>query len=334
MITDNEDLFSDLRLLPVDITLEQSLARAEAIDARRRRVRRIAIVIGILVVTGSALLTYLLNDDSTVTSVEHPPKPETVDQYHRNVLDPGPSASLPTELAVPASSSADPVLTPRPQARSMASFLAIVTADDAIRNELAIDVRSIETIRTIISPGDRVVAVDNLGKRETCINVTCAGGDMRNIVCTAPIPSPVRITLPSGGVLYDIDRLGLPQDRGPYVAVRTSGSRGDLILWYQVDKVLERILPEASKESSAQQTLHSWLQPDSTTVIEVPTGKRPWRSVTVHAPDGSALSIPVQWVDHSNGSTHVHLKMSSPATHEIRICRANGTTERFLHVVR
>lgn len=324
------ELLSDLRRQQLDITLEQSLSRAEALQSRARRIRRVLIVLSILLLSSLALYRALRTSEPADAPVSLPDINELPERITTRNPDPSsPFVSKPITRE------------PRPQrpaamtSISAPSPTSLVLDPEDLRSQLPIDSRAIETIIAMVAPGDRVVAVDNMGGHETCINVSCAGGDVRSIVCTAPVPSPVRVTSADGALLYDIDRIGVVTNAGPYVAVRTRIPRGDVLLWYRVEDNLRGIIPAPLlKKPLTVDAEHATLQPDSTTIIERSTGTSAWRRVSVLTPSGRSASVRTQWVDHRQGSTQLRIQMSGAATYEVRVARVDGSEDRFLLVVR
>lgn len=258
--------------------LRQWLERAEQLQARKRRVRRIAGTVAIVLAVVALVLALLL----------------------LRVLPP----------------------------------LQQLLRQDDFRGPLHIDANVIGTIAGTIAPGDRVVSVEDPDGRETCINVTCSGGDIRTIVCTAPAPLPVRVTTLEGTLLFDIDRAELSHMDGPHVAVRTRMSSSDVLVWYHVDERLRGIIPAVSSAVTPSVVAHSWLRPDSTAIAECATGNSAWSAVDVITPAGTPAPVNALWVAQPDGITQIRLRMPAAGTYVLRVHRVNGTRTQILLVVR
>lgn len=332
MSSEHFDLLRSVRNEEVDISLEQSLLRAEALESRKRKSRRTMLALGLI----SAVLIAIL-----VRVYEH-----TDPQSHDRSFEPSASVNAPpadTHASVTVAERAAPHRTvaasPIPRRLTLStpsSFmpLPVIIASWEVQQRLAIDVRAIETILSIIGSGDRVVSADSAGNTETCLSITCAGGDLRNIVCTAPSPSPVRVTNADGALLYDIERVDGRKPSNAQIAISVRSSRGNLLLWYEADSILRQKLTADAYPSTILPVRSSWLQPDRTAVVDLSTGNSPWQNVTIHTADGRPIDAPRQWVSHQDGTTQLRISNVRAATYDVRITRTDGSMERFLHVVR
>lgn len=330
MSKDLHKFLSDVRRQPIDVTLEQSLVRAELLQSRRRRARRIMVVASLLLLTSLGLYLALRNSAPASTSLSLTKINDSREKGTSH--EPGP---LPPFVSLPTAGARKPKGIDRMIPKNAPSLSSVVFDHEDLQVRLPIDGRAIETIVAMVAPGDRVVAVDDLGGRETCINVSCAGGDVRSIVCTAPAPSPVRVTTTDGTLLYDIDRIGTTTNAGPYVAIRTRIPRGEVLLWYRVEDNLRGVMPAPLLETTATvDAVHGMLQQDSTVVIERSTGSSPWRRVSVLTPSGRSAPVRAQWVDHRQGSTQLRIQSSGAATYEVRVARFDGSEDHFLLVLR
>lgn len=330
MTTEPNDLLRPLRQMPVDITLQASIQRAATLQSRHRRVRRTtASVIGAAMVLGVAAYVMLQPARMDTPSVVRP-------SVSTHVATPVPApVSTPVPTPVP---SAPPATTTAHGLRVMSKRAVpelrdaiIVSADEAMMRALSVDLTAVREIRAHLGSGDRVVVVDNTTDQETCIQVTCEGGDARSIVCTAPAPSPVRVTTVQGALLYDIDRADGEDRPGPYVAVRTAAGDEDVLLWYEATPDLQRKLGLTLQGSSAAR---SWLRPDRTTSILRDIGSVGWSSVAIRHVDGSSTNIAARWIDHHDGTMELVLQDVRRGTYAVEVRRADGTRDRFLHVVR
>ena len=106
-------------------------------------------------------------------------------------------------------------------------------ATPEILRSLDVDLAAYKDIRSMLGSSDRVVMVDNTANRETCIQITCEGGDARSIVCSAPAPSPFRVTNLDGGLIFDIERSNGSLASGPYLPMRTRIGDEEVLLWYE-----------------------------------------------------------------------------------------------------
>lgn len=323
MTVEPKDPLGPLRRMPLDITLEASMQRAAALHARHQRVRRTVVsIISVAAIIGAAM--YLLRPELPPAALHTEARPSTS------------GTSAPTVApAVPTTPPATKT-TYRPRMKMVVPLDAVddavvVPADVAMVQALAVDLRAVDEIRAHLGSGDRVVVVDNTTDQETCIQVTCEGGDARSIVCTAPSPSPVRVTTVKGALLYDIDRADGEDRPGPYVAVRTAVGEQDVLLWYAATPDLQRKLGTEVRGLPAER---SWLRPDHATSILRGTGSASWTSVAVRYVDGTSASVAARWIDHHDGRMELVLQDARRGTYDVEVRRVDGTRDRFLHVVR
>jgi hypothetical protein len=332
MSSEHFDSLRSLRNEKVDISLEQSLLRADALETRKSKARRTMLALGLL----SAMTIAIL-----VRMYEHTEPPSHDRSYvpsasaNARLADAHASVTV-AKLATPHRTVAASAITRRFTTSMPSSFmpLPVVIASREVQQRLAIDISAIETILSIIGSGDRVVSADSAGKTETCLSITCAGGDLRNIVCTAPSPSPVRVTKADGELLYDIERVDGRRPSNALIAIRVSSSRGNLLLWYDADSILLQKLTVDAYPSTMLPVQSSWLQPDRTAVVDLSTGNSPWQNVSIHTADGTPIDAARQWVSHQDGTTELRISDVRTATYDVRITRKDGSMERFIYVVR
>jgi hypothetical protein len=323
MIPDQTDPLRSLRAMPLDISMESTMAHLANVR-RRRRIRRViaaASVIGTLVL-GVGILQ--MSHDATPESSHRvrPSLPSTSNVVATPHVQTPPA---PTRRAVPKRrTTASPATTDK---------LPVVVGGSELLRVLAVDLRAMTEIRAQLGSGDRVVVVDNTTDRETCIQVTCEGGDSRSIVCMAPAPSPVRVTTTSGRLLYDIDRADGTDRPGPFLPIRVSVGGDDVLLWYEASAELRAKLG-ADVAMPTMPSVRSWLRPDRATSFLRTTGTTSWSSVTVRRLDGSAADVRVQWLDHADGTTEAVMHPHHRGTYDVSVVRRDGSTDRFLHVVR
>ena len=338
MKRDLDNLMTELGSAPVDLTLQQTLERAEQLQLRKRRVRRIAgAAVAVLAVVALVLLLLLLRVPASLHPLPPalPPKVfSTAPAQQQPTSTTAPSAIAPVSEHV-RTSVHHAVHSQNAHSESEAHVHGVqLFRQDDFRGPLYIDTNVIRTIAGTIAQGDRVVSVEDPDGRETCINVACSGGDTRTIVCTAPEPSPVRVTTLEGALLYDVDRADASHMDGQYVAVRTRMSSNDVLVWYRVDDRLRRIMPMESPAATPTGVAHSWLRPDSTSIAECATGSSAWAAVDVVTPAGSPAPVNALWVARPDGITQIRLRMSAAGTYVLHVRRVNGTRTQILLVVR
>ena len=318
-----EQLIESLRNMPVDISLQESLANVERLQIQRRSMTFSAMIIGLIMLLSMGFYLherFFVQHQNQITKMKH-----VMITKHEKINPVIP----PPDMIVKKMK-----ISPKRVVSLHYTSLPIIMADEAIQTDLSINIPTFENIGSIVGNGDKVLAIDNSEKKETCLTVSCEAGDFRNIFCSSPIPSPVRVTLSNGNLVYDIDHMGQKKECGPFLPVSVKGKSSDLLLWYLIDDVDEKIQSHILQAWNSTNVLYSTLNAENVTTLEVPTGKVLWKSVSIYTPDGTESQIPVRWKLKDSGITNIELEMQHAATQEIRVFKNDGSMERYLHIVK
>lgn len=324
------DPLATLRESPEPFTLGSSLERAATRGLHHRRVRR-SVILGLCVLALSAIGAWY--------TIFSPPIPPTVlNAVHpAESTSPSLSAASSTDVSIPSErldrplkTSSKKIFAPRP----LLADAAIATSE--MLRSLDVDLAAYHDIRSMLGSSDRVVMVDNTTNRETCIQITCEGGDARSIVCSAPAPSPFRVTALDGGLIFDIERANGSLARGPYVPVRTSIGNDEVILWYENAPDLMAKLKGSAIMPLVVGKYHTvWQRPDNSVVFTDTERDSQWTSATLHRIDGSEVSDSrIVWHAVGGDLREVAISDVSRGVYELRTFSTGKLMGRQLIVVR
>lgn len=323
------DPLATLRESPEPFTLSSSLERATH-RLHHRRVRR-SVIIGMCVLVVSAIGAWYAflgpSIPSALLDTVSPTEPTTP----LVSTPPAIELSIPSErLARPLKTPTQTILAPRP----LLEDAAIATSE--MLRSLDVDLAAYHDIRSMLGSSDRVVMVDNTTNRETCIQITCEGGDARSIVCSAPAPSPFRVTALDGGLIFDIERANGSLARGPYVPVRTSIGNDEVILWYENAPDLLAKLKGSAIMPLLVGTYHTvWQRPDNSVVFTDTEPDSQWTSATLFRIDGSEVSNSrIVWHTVGGDLREIAISDVPRGVYELRTFSSGKLMGRELIVVR
>lgn len=322
------DPLAPLRGGPRPFTLEASLERAAIRDRRSQVILRRAVVgLIALVLTATGLWLALYDPSPAAMTVGHVSAPTQ------------PESSLPplTTPSVPAVRLARP-LSPQPRTISAPQPLLVdaTRATPNILRSLDVDLTAYRDIRSMLGSSDRVVMVDNTTNRETCIQITCEGGDARSIVCSAPAPSPFRVTNLDGSLIFDIERANGSVAPGPYLPVRTRIGDEEVLLWYEnVPDVVAKIGGTSIQPLVVGGYRTVVRRPDNSVVFRQQGGDVPWTSAVLYRINGTEVeNAPIVW--HSTESDQLEVSISDIplGVYELRTSAPGNDVGRILIIVR
>lgn len=238
----NENLsksLDDLRKEDADITLETTLARVSELRTSRTRRRIASAAVAALALV--SLGVWILAPSSTQTreTFTQANTPEHVPVAPENSLI-VPRATQPRREA------------PTPSNAPYVNADLVGTAElrhDVVLRALDFDKAVYEEITTTVGINDDVVMVTNSTDKQTCMQVVCEGGDARTLYCSAPSPSPVMITSPSGRQMMRVEGGVLPSSH--LVALRTKLHRDSVLVWYEASPAFLSRFRRAAKQSDA-----------------------------------------------------------------------------------
>ncbi len=327
------DPLAPLREASVPFTLAESLEQADRHVGRSRAMPRIAAVVMSVLVVASLVWWYAAApvDDPAekvvATTEAHPYIPADVDV--------APSLNVPRVERKRKSTEYK-----RTEPRTLVEVRPLLedvghTTPSTLR-ALDVDLTAYHEIRTMLGTMDRVLVVDNTANRETCLQITCEGGDSRSIVCSAPAPSPFRVTKLNGDLIFDIERADGAMRSGPYVPIRAKISGDDVLLWYENAPALmaklngtELVAPAVAYQYSVAR------RPNRSVVIDHHSNVGLWRSSVLHRIDGTSVhESRVVWHAIEGNTIQVSISDVQRGIYELRSICDFGASERLLLVVR
>ncbi|MBL0323288.1 MAG: hypothetical protein IPP80_13120 [Ignavibacteria bacterium] len=324
----NIDPLASLRGGSSPFTLGSSLERAALRQQRSRVVRRTLFVGFILITVTAVCLWFALGIPSTpvatAVNLAAPPPPAT----------PVPSPTISSVPAVrldrPLPYSTRSVFVPQPL------LINAALATPEILRSLDVDLAAYKDIRSMLGSSDRVVMVDNTANRETCIQITCEGGDARSIVCSAPAPSPFRVTNLDGGLIFDIERSNGSLASGPYLPMRTRIGDEEVLLWYEnIPDVMAKLGRTQIQPLVVEAHRTVLRRPDKSVVFTRPGRAASWSSVAVYTISGTEIgNVRIVW--HSTEANELEVSISDIplGVYELRTTTPDNEVERMLIVVR
>ncbi|MCX6139475.1 MAG: hypothetical protein NTX15_01335 [Candidatus Kapabacteria bacterium] len=323
----NIDPLAPLRNDSATFSLADSLVRASDIRTREALLRRLVYVsLGFL---STAILAWWFLSNSSVVS----PMTKSVSASVETKAV-GPIAPLMTTPIARTRDAHIDVAIKKVTFRSLLDDVA--ESSPATLNSLDVDLQAYAEIRSMLGTSDRVVSVDNNANRETCLQITCEGGDSRSIVCSAPAPSPICVTRSNGELVFAIERSNSDVARWPLVAVRARIKNEDVLLWYeQAPALLAKLRGSnlTSPEVSGQYLVLR--RPNGSIVVEHHGARELWETSTLYRMDGTlATGSKVAWHQEQRAAVLISVSDVLPGAYELRSTCYNGEAERILLMVR
>ncbi|MBC8124500.1 MAG: hypothetical protein H7X70_02090 [Candidatus Kapabacteria bacterium] len=327
------DPLAPLRDASVPFTLAESIDHAHTRTGQKRQVPLIAALV-MSVLAGVSLIWWYTTGPSTT--------PERIDiasvvapaSANIDVVE-APAASAPRlERKKKAIDIRTNEVRPQQEIRSLLEDVGHTTPGTL--RALDVDLTAYHEIRTMLGTMDRVLVVDNTANRETCLQITCEGGDSRSIVCSAPAPSPFRVTKLNGDLIFDIERADGALRTGPYVPIRARIANEDILLWYENAPALMAKLNDTKLVAPAVTYQYSVARrPNKSIVIDHRSKVGLWRSSALHRIDGTSVNESrVVWHSVEGSGVQVSISDIQRGVYELRSICANGASERLLLVVR
>lgn len=322
------DPLAPLREGPGPFTLDSSLERATIRHQRSQVVRRTAVV-GFILMTATAVCLWLAlgipspSVTPTAAVVTPPPPALPVPSPAISAVPVGrPDRPLPSHVRS--------VYVPQPL------LVDAARATPDILRSLDVDLAAYKDIRTMLGSSDRVVMVDNTTNRETCIQITCEGGDARSIVCSAPAPSPFRVTNLDGGLIFDIERSNGSLAAGPYLPVRTKIGDEEVLLWYEnVPDVLAKLGGTEIQPLVVEAYRTVVRRPDGSVVFTQAGSDALWSSAALYTISGSQVeSARIVWHTIEANELEVSVSDIPLGVYELRTSAPGDAVGRMLIVVR
>jgi len=325
------------------ITLESTLARVGQLRTQRTR-RRIAFGS----VTTLALLSlgvWLLQPTpSSINVIPQAPfaAPSAMASQAQSPETASPAVPMPalTQPAPPAPTRKTPSL----PGRKVKEFMNPHLVHDVVLRALDFNKAVYEEIATTIGSNDDVVMVENKHDKVACMQVVCEGGDKRTLYCSAPSPSPVMITSPSGRKVMRVEGGVTPSSH--LIALRTRLHRDSVLVWYEASPAFLQRLQSASNspESTTIATVADATLPrvdlrrcapsrmiDGTIRMDVTRCGSHERVVRVELSDlaGRPIQTEATYTQGGDGKAAIVLSNAPAGVAYVRLTAADGTTDSF-----
>ncbi len=233
------DTLADLGAEDTHITLESTLERVVELRRRRAQHRIVGTVFATLALLTLGFWAFMPPSSPVPESLTKADVANTLTNIPANVLTNVPANVLTNVPANPVTSverATQP--TRRVASAPLKAPYTKVAFDrtgeirhDMVLRALDFDKAVYEEITTTIGINDDVVMVTNSTNKQTCMQVVCEGGDARTLYCSAPSPSPVMITSPSGRQMMRVEGGVTPSSH--LVALRTQLHRDSVLVWYE-----------------------------------------------------------------------------------------------------
>jgi len=318
------DPCAPLRTEPVGFTLAKTLMRVDILHKRSKILRGVSLVtIGIGAVC--SFVWYSLTD-SPETGI-----PKELNNYSTYTRVP----SQPLKGVAPTKGIAVRHSNQVSESAILSMNHDAIVATPGILRSLDVDLSAYHNIRTMLGTMDRVVMIDNTLDAKTCLQVTCEGGESRSIVCSAPAPSPVRVTRLNGALLFDIDRSdGIPRNK-PLLPIRTNLGNEVVMFWYEdTPELAQKLSNVPSRAMNHVKQLNAWLRPDQSVVFSHTARQKCYSSGSVFDVDGAPLmKSNVLWSANENGNIEIAVRTIHRGMVEVRLKGPNGL-ERILVAIR
>lgn len=215
---------------------------------------------------------------------------------------------------------------------------------DMVLRALDFDKAVYEEITTTIGINDDVVMVTNSTNKQTCMQVVCEGGDARTLYCSAPSPSPVMITSPSGRQMMRVEGGVTPSSH--LVALRTQLHRDSVLVWYeaspaflarfhratsQLDAIASATVVEQSLTRVDLQRCAPSRMIDGSIRMDVTRCGSHERVVRVDLSDLAGRPIPTEatYTQGDNGNTAIVLSSVPAGVAYVRLVSEDGASDTF-----
>lgn len=337
---------ADLGNEDTNITMESTLARVTQLRAGRTR-RRIASTVMATLALVCVGIWFLLPSSST-TPEEFTKNNTSETQPIVAETQPVAAETLPVAAeTLPVAS--ETVYSPAP-APSKAPYMKADRVEmaevrhDVVLRALDFDKAVYEEITTTVGVNDDVVMISNAADKQTCLQVVCEGGDARTLYCSAPSPSPVMITSPSGRQMMRVE--GGVSPTSHLVALRTKLHSDSVLVWYEASPaflsrfrraanhsetevsatVVEQTLPRVDLERCAPSRMI-----DGSLRMDVTRCRSHARVVSVDMSDLAGRPIPVSatYSQGIDGRASIVLSSVPAGVAYVRLLASDGTSDTF-----
>jgi len=285
----------------VPFTLEESLQRAE--ERQRRRTLRKGIVVSALSLTAIGVTALIFNSTEFSQQSSLHEVPSTKFSQHSSLHEvPSTKFSQQSSLhEVPSTkssqrSSLHEVPSTKSSQRSSLKGVLIATAD--VIRSLDLDPKAYGEISAMLGTSDRVVMVENTANKESCIQISCSGGESHTITCSLPAPLPFRVTKLDGTLLYDIERVNNQHHTSAVVPIRMKLDDSEVLLWYDAEPALTQTLTNhnINDAHAFDDGVTTSLRPDHSVNFRLHTSPSEIKAINVHNLTGSKVgSSRVVW---------------------------------------